>query len=628
MQLVLRKIIPDCTFPLVAESPQKHNRKVHILRMGNFIDTLKCILESGDEPDVKQYRQLWKHSVLLTIAVSIIPVIILLLLNNYQYHQYKKALKKEMIQEVSQISLSVRQSVKLIFQEYELAINSVFAPFLSDIWEKPNTSELLLQSLAEEIEGIVGVSVRDSQGKVIAQAGSSLKGDFSKEMKQKWMQGTVNTIQVREVLTENSTIPFFHVSLKHAHNTNDFYIVTITITSPFDKILFYLRTLENIDIFIVNSQGSLLTDSRFYGKIGARFSHVLPHLNREKKTFYETTDFDDHSAIMNSQAVKGTPFHIIVVRQNLESIQQWSSLNKKLLILFGISMFFGFFLILSVSSSLVCRIRKADRERIAVIQNVEIEHINKLASIGRLSSGVAHEINNPLAIINEQAGLMKDIISLSEGIPEKENFMDIIGSIDRSIKRCSTITHRLLSFAKHFDVKIENINLSQVIEDIINFIQREAIYRNITLTHSFPDKPPIIESDRGQLEQVFLNLINNAFDAVSDGGLIDISIQDYENEASKSTVSTNGYFAVTVSDNGEGIAERHLNNIFEPFFTTKKAKGTGLGLSITYGIVEKLGGRIEVNSTVNKGTRFTVILPKKRPHNGGNNGNIEGSTSR
>jgi two-component system NtrC family sensor kinase len=628
MQLVLRKIIPDCTFPLVAESPQKHNRKVHILRMGNFIDTLKCILESGDEPDVKQYRQLWKHSVLLTIAVSIIPVIILLLLNNYQYHQYKKALKKEMIQEVSQISLSVRQSVKLIFQEYELAINSVFAPFLSDIWEKPNTSELLLQSLAEEIEGIVGVSVRDSQGKVIAQAGSSLKGDFSKEMKQKWMQGTVNTIQVREVLTENSTIPFFHVSLKHAHNTNDFYIVTITITSPFDKILFYLRTLENIDIFIVNSQGSLLTDSRFYGKIGARFSHVLPHLNREKKTFYETTDFDDHSAIVNSQAVKGTPFHIIVVRQNLESIQQWSSLNKKLLILFGISMFFGFFLILSVSSSLVCRIRKADRERIAVIQNVEIEHINKLASIGRLSSGVAHEINNPLAIINEQAGLMKDIISLSEGIPEKENFMDIIGSIDRSIKRCSTITHRLLSFAKHFDVKIENINLSQVIEDIINFIQREAIYRNITLTHSFPDKPPIIESDRGQLEQVFLNLINNAFDAVSDGGLIDISIQDYENEASKSTVSTNGYFAVTVSDNGEGIAERHLNNIFEPFFTTKKAKGTGLGLSITYGIVEKLGGRIEVNSTVNKGTRFTVILPKKRPHNGGNNGNIEGSTSR
>ena len=111
-----------------------------------------------------------------------------------------------------------------------------------------------------------------------------------------------------------------------------------------------------------------------------------------------------------------------------------------------------------------------------------------------------------------------------------------------------------------------------------------------------------IESDRGQLQQVFLNLINNAIEELDEGGVIDISIQEKDE----------GWVGVTVTDNGSGIPEETLKHIFEPFFTTKKEYGTGLGLSITYGIVEKLGGHIDVKSKVGSGTSFTVTLPVKR----------------
>ena len=108
-------------------------------------------------------------------------------------------------------------------------------------------------------------------------------------------------------------------------------------------------------------------------------------------------------------------------------------------------------------------------------------------------------------------------------------------------------------------------------------------------------------SDRGQLQQVFLNIINNAFAAVEDHGRIEIGIRD----------AGEGKLAVWISDNGVGIPEEHLSRIFDPFFTTKKGAGTGLGLSITYGIVQKLGGEITVQSRVGEGTRFTVTLPKE-----------------
>jgi len=214
---------------------------------------------------------------------------------------------------------------------------------------------------------------------------------------------------------------------------------------------------------------------------------------------------------------------------------------------------------------------------------------------------VAHEINNPLAIINEKAGLIKDLIDYTSDFKQKEKFSSLVGAILQSVSRCRTITHRLLGFAKRMEVEIENLDLNELLEEVLGFLEKEALYRNIDIGLELAKDLPRIDSDRGQLQQVFLNILNNAMAAVEDEGKMFIAT--WEKDADT--------IAVSIQDNGCGMSDETLRHIFEPFFTTKKEQGTGLGLSITYGIVKRLGGDIEVMSKKNEGTTFKVFLPKK-----------------
>jgi signal transduction histidine kinase len=231
----------------------------------------------------------------------------------------------------------------------------------------------------------------------------------------------------------------------------------------------------------------------------------------------------------------------------------------------------------------------------------EIEYTNKMASIGRLAAGVSHEINNPLSIINENAGMIQDILQASESFPNKEKILQCTNSIFKSVTRCSKITHQLLGFAKRMEPKLEEINLDELIAEVVSFVHREAYLNNIVINIQNPkDEIITLTSDRGLLQQVFINILNNALEAISEGGKVDIAYKSLGND----------YVEITISDSGKGIPEKDLPHIFEPFFTTKKEYGTGLGLSITYGIVKKLGGEISVDSKENIGSTFKIVLPK------------------
>jgi len=218
-----------------------------------------------------------------------------------------------------------------------------------------------------------------------------------------------------------------------------------------------------------------------------------------------------------------------------------------------------------------------------------------------LAAGVAHEINNPLAIINEKAGLMADITESMSHFPNKEKFLSLMESIRQSVGRCSTITHRLLGFARRMDVEMELIDLNKIILEVYGFLEKEAFHRSIEVRMELADGLSQIKSDRGQLQQVFLNIANNAFSAVEDGGLVVFTSREHDPDAIK----------VSIQDNGVGMSDETIKHIFEPFFSRRKGYGTGLGLSITYGIVKKLGGNIEVQSKEGEGTVFNVFLPKK-----------------
>jgi PAS domain S-box-containing protein len=226
---------------------------------------------------------------------------------------------------------------------------------------------------------------------------------------------------------------------------------------------------------------------------------------------------------------------------------------------------------------------------------------HKMEAIGRLAAGIAHEINNPLAIINEKAGLIKDFLEFSGDFAQnKEKFLSLINGIFESVGRCRTITHRLLGFSRRMEVAYDTIDLNDTVREVIEFIEKEVLYKNVRLEMHLEKDIPRIISDKVQLQQVFLNMLNNAVDAVDKGGTIEVTTD----------VKDRDTVVVLIKDNGHGIPEQILNHIFEPFYTTKeKDKGTGLGLSISYGIIKKLGGTILVRSQVNRGTTFTIEIP-------------------
>ena len=178
--------------------------------------------------------------------------------------------------------------------------------------------------------------------------------------------------------------------------------------------------------------------------------------------------------------------------------------------------------------------------------------------------------------------------------------MVLIDEVLASIQRCGSITRRLLNFSRHMDTKIEPVDLKEMINEVLAFLEKEAERCRVDISVDHIDNIPEFESDRGSLQQIFLNLFNNAFAAMEDGGHLKITVDRQGENA----------VCVTVADNGCGISAEDIQRVFEPFFSTRENQGgTGLGLSITYGLVKEIGGDIHVDSTVGNGTRFSILLP-------------------
>jgi len=218
----------------------------------------------------------------------------------------------------------------------------------------------------------------------------------------------------------------------------------------------------------------------------------------------------------------------------------------------------------------------------------------KLAAIGELAANIAHEINNPLTTILGYTELLKEEDDM-EGI---KNDLKIIES---ESLRAREIVQQLLEFSRRRPLKIEPVNIDELLDDIKKLVLPNMREKQIKLIEE-KSHIPVIEGDRNQLKQVFLNLINNALQAMQKEGTLKIVTGEKE-----------GFVFVEITDNGTGIPDEILPRIFEPFFTTKKDRGTGLGLPISYRIVENHGGRIEVKSKVNTGTTFRVYLPTRVP---------------
>jgi C4-dicarboxylate-specific signal transduction histidine kinase len=248
--------------------------------------------------------------------------------------------------------------------------------------------------------------------------------------------------------------------------------------------------------------------------------------------------------------------------------------------------------------------KEAERQEAESREQMQQQMIacERLASLGTLAAGVAHEINNPLAIIRESAGWMQHLFAKNEfkSIPRREDVLRALDKVEKCVERASRITHQLLGFVGKSEPVVSEVNLIQLAEEAIQLIIHEARNREIRIIRQMPSSLDSIWSDAYQIRQVLLNLLTNALQAVNSQGTITIALVDGGDSQ-----------VITVGDSGPGIASEHLDRIFEPFFSTKSpGQGTGLGLFVSLGIVEKLGGSIEVSSTLGQGASFRVRLPK------------------
>lgn len=366
---------------------------------------------------------------------------------------------------------------------------------------------------------------------------------------------------------------------------------------------------EEDDIFVVNEAGTLVTDSAYYGKAGIPNAFNTRQFNEPTAIKTDLTP-DKTSVIMGYARIKDSDLTLVQIKRKQSLTDLWFQPRLKLVWYLAVSIVLILLSIMGTATYLVGRIHSADQKRIGILHHAG--YANKLASIGRLASGVAHEVNNPLAIINQKTGLMMDLLTLREESCSDPRLIPLANDVLEAVKRCGSITRRLLDFARHMESSVQPVDLGVVVEQTLAFLRKEAQHRGIDL--SVDNKTPIpgFECDRGSLQQIFLNLFNNAFAAMDNGGNLSIRIKLKD----RKTV------LITVTDSGTGISPEDIHNIFEPFYSSKNTHwGTGLGLSITYGLVKEMGGDIMVKSQMGQGTCFTLLLPitaekkKRTQHN-------------
>ena len=234
---------------------------------------------------------------------------------------------------------------------------------------------------------------------------------------------------------------------------------------------------------------------------------------------------------------------------------------------------------------------------------IQLEHASKMAALGEFAAGVAHEINNPIASVAAYAERLALILKRDALFPENESekILSYLENIQYQAYRTKGITGSILDFVRKKEVtKVRELDINDVIEKVLKLVELQFKTQKLNLRKVLTPKL-FCFTDKDQLEQVLLNLLKNAFDAVEEGG--EITIKTWQD---KNTV-----FAL-VKDNGQGIEPEAIQKIFDPFYTTKEpGKGTGLGLSICYGIMHGLGGNIEVNSTPGQGSTFILSIPVK-----------------
>jgi two-component system NtrC family sensor kinase len=390
--------------------------------------------------------------------------------------------------------------------------------------------------------------------------------------------------------------PHFTIAVKQLLDSKP-YVMRATLDP--DKFYMFLRNIsreKGLDSALINKEGFYQLVDPDRGQLLQKTDYLPP---ATEGTGVEEIQTDGDSVLVAHAWLRETPW-VLVVRQPLSIAYSQMYRARKIMMASTAVIVVIILLGVWVITERLLQRGQATAEARERLQ-VELIHASKLASIGELAAGIAHEINNPLAIIGATSGVIRDLFDPQFNLQwTPDTIREELSTIDSAVARARGITQKLLNFSRKSPQRLVPTNVSKLLDEVVGGLkEREFQISNITLVRDYDPDLPDVMLDPDQISQVFLNLINNAGDAIEGSGTIHLS-----------TRRDGRSIRVTVADDGVGMTSEVMQRIFLPFYTTKEVgKGTGLGLSVSLSIVESMGGRIEVQSVPGAGSSFTVVLP-------------------
>jgi len=543
----------------------------------------------------RHYVRLRPKFMFIIFCIAFIPLI---LLGGTTYYYYSVTVKEKIRNELKSVTTNRKSTIDLFLNDRANILSVLAYTHSFDYIEKKENLQNVFQLSKMVCSAFQDMGIINSDGEQVAYIGPyHLTG--KQYSSAEWFQEVMKKdVYISNVFLGFRKVPHFIIAVKRMEDGKP-WILRVTI--DINKINYFMSTAllgkGGGDSYILSREGVYQTGGVEDDRILTKSDFKMPSVFRGIE---ETETRQNGKAVLCASTWLKNNDWLMVIEQDLKhKLGPVVHVKNTVLLIFVISSFIIVISTILITKRVFVRLEKIDMEKLQLSE--QLVRSDRLAAIGKLASGIAHEINNPLAVISEKAGWMGDLLT-EEDVKNSPNYSELFKStqdIKKHVQRGKKVISRLMGFARKEEMAYKNVDINSVLDETHDFLNKKAMFRNIALMKEFQPDLPSIVTDGAQLQQVFINIVNNAIDAINKDGVIRLI-----------TKAQDGGVIVSISDTGPGMPEKIKKKIFDPFFTTKLVgKGTGLGLSTSYHIVEKLGGRLTVESEVGKGTIFHITLP-------------------
>ncbi len=541
----------------------------------------------------------------------IVPFIPFILAIGVSFYYFTTSLENNTTASMKRIVSDHRNMIESFLTERKSDLEFVTNSFRYEEINQKEAIDAIFENLKKQSGAFVDLGLFDPQGIHVRYSGKyELQGKtYGDEL---WFKQVMqNGSYISDVFLGYRRIPHFVVAIRHGSGENTWVLRATIDTLYFDRMISQVRIGKTGEAYILNKDGISQSERRSSNIQVMERDPEFVDFSKSEETIHTfiKTESSGIKYLYATTWLKDREW-MLVVRQEKKDAYRflYTAVYINLII-----MILGMAVIIVVANfitnRILKRIEKLGRDKKSL--GNQLIRAAKLAEIGEMAAGFAHEINNPLQIIKSEQALIETLLEdVSNQLDEKEKqdvteIVDSLNQIKLQVNRCSEITHAILRFGRKSEIRQELLNPFRIIPEIVHMIEKKAEVNGIEIIKHLSEDSLEFLGDASQFQQVILNLFNNAIDAISErhgskGGVLKIETFGKDQKI----------LTIEITDNGVGISQENISKIFSPFFTTKPVgKGTGLGLSVCHGIIESFGGTMEVKSEENVGTTFIIGLP-------------------